>query len=145
MSGVFERDGVRFSYPENWRLEEDEAVEWPRSVSVESPAGAFWNLIVHPAGTDVEALAQTTLEALRGEYEQAEYQPVWDKIEGRPMKGFDVQFIFLDLVVEAQIRAFALDDFVVVVLTQGEDRDFQALAEVFKAMTVSLVRESVAK
>ncbi len=142
MAAVFDRFGIRFSYPENWRLEEEEAIEWPRSVSVESPIGAFWNLMVHPAGTDIEEVAQVTLDALRGEYEQAEFQPVWDKIEGRPVKGFDVQFFFLDLVIEAQVRAFALEAATVVVLCQGEDRDFQQLEAVFQAMTLSLARES---
>jgi hypothetical protein len=142
MAGVYDRLGVRFSYPENWRLEEEEAVEWPRSISVESPVGAFWNLLVHPAGTDIEEVAQATLDVLRGEYEQAEFQPVWDIIEGRKVKGFDVHFFFLDLVIDAQVRAFELDGATVVILSQGEDRDFEQLENVFKAMTYSLVRES---
>ena len=108
MPASYDRLGVHFAYPENWRLEEEEAISWPRAVSVESPSGAFWSVMIHEEGTDPERIAEQTLEVLRGEYEEVEYEPIWEELGERPVKGYDLEFFYLDLLIRIQLRAFWL-------------------------------------
>lgn len=140
MAAVYDRLGVRFVYPENWKLQEDEAIEWPRSVSVESPLGAFWTAMIHAAGTDLKEALAETLEALKSEYDQVEFERADEEFAERRAEGFDLQFFYLDLLITARVRGLHVGDQVIVVISQGEDRDFEALKEVFRAMTESLVR-----
>lgn len=140
MAAVYDRLGVRFVYPENWRLEEDEAIEWPRCVTVESPLGAFWTVMVHPEGTDPDEATLETLAALKSEYDQIESEEADDEFDSRTVSGYDLQFFYLDLLIAARLRGLQVGEQTVVVLCQGEDRDFDTLKEVFNAMTESLVR-----
>lgn len=140
MAAVYDRLGVRFVYPENWKLSEDEAIDWPRSVSVESPLGAFWTVMIHPEETDLDEAVLETLEALKAEYEQVEIEEAEEEFADRPATGYDLQFFYLDLLITARVRGLQVGSQVIVVISQGEDRDFETLKEVFRAMTESLVR-----
>ncbi|MFT7642541.1 MAG: hypothetical protein ACI9G1_004299, partial [Pirellulaceae bacterium] len=37
MPEVFDQNGLRVIYPENWEVDENSTDEWPRSVSLQSP------------------------------------------------------------------------------------------------------------
>ena len=42
---MYEKMGIRFLYPENWMLDEEEASSRLVSVTVYSPHGAFWSIV----------------------------------------------------------------------------------------------------
>ena len=52
MPAEFNKLGIRFLYPENWTLDEQEALEGNRSVTVYSPGGAFWSIAMHEPNVD---------------------------------------------------------------------------------------------
>ena len=67
MAAEFDYDGIRFRYPENWRLErEDNEDGW--TVSVQSPETAFLMLCFREDQPDPAAVADVALAALREEY-----------------------------------------------------------------------------
>jgi hypothetical protein len=66
MAAVFELDGIRFQYPENWTLERS-AIEGGWIVSIESHDTAFFTLSYHTDQRDIAALADSALAALREE------------------------------------------------------------------------------
>ena len=58
MPHEFDKLGIRFAFPDNWSLEEQQ-VDDASSVTVSSPGGAFWWLAVHPPSTDAKSGSQT--------------------------------------------------------------------------------------
>lgn len=142
MPTVYDKMGIRFLYPDNWSLDESDALDGQTSVSVYSPSGAFWSASVYPDGQAAAELAAAALRALQLEYSDTEAEPICEEVDGRELTGFDLNFIYLDLTSTALIRAFDVPAGRCVVLCQAEDRDFAELEEVFRAMTLSLIRFS---
>jgi len=139
MPAVYEKMGIRFLYPDNWTLDEQEAIEGNRSVSVYSPGGAFWSITLHARSADPGELAATALATLKAEYEHTEAEPVSEQISGRSISGYDLSFFYLDLTNTALIRGFRAADASCLVLCQAEDREFERVAPVFRAITTSLL------
>ena len=138
MPAVYDNSEVRFLYPENWTLTEEETEEWPRSLSVQSPASGFWLLHVYPSRQDPKPLAKDAVAALREAYEDVECEDVAEKIGPVESVGYNLDFIYLDFVVHAEVRSFAVRERTYVVLCQAEVREFDALANVFRAITLSM-------
>jgi hypothetical protein len=139
MPAVYEKMGIRFLYPDNWTLDEEEALRGNTSVTVHSPGGAFWSLVLHSASADPAELAATALRALKAEYQDSEAEPISEQINGRSISGYDLNFFYLDFTSTALIRAFRTAGASCLVLCQAEDREFEELAPVFRAMTTSLL------
>ena len=139
MSAVYKNLGVEFAYPENWKITDEQASEWPRGVSLETPNGGFWWLQIHPA-TNPRDLAAEVLNTMRLEYAELEAEPVTEMIGDADVVGFDMHFYCLDLLVTAQARSLQLGKVTLLILSQAEDREFERLAPVFQAMLVSLLR-----
>lgn len=141
MSGTYDNLGVKFLYPETWTVTDEQSSGWPRSVSLQTPEGAFWALQVFNEGSP-QALANQALETMREEYPQLEADPIIEQVEALDVVGFDMRFYYLDFVVVAQARALAWGPGTLVLMCQAEDRDFDRLEPVFRAMLVSLLRQS---
>ena len=133
--------GIHFLYPENWTLDEADALKGETSVSVYSPDGAFWSIMLHPQSADPKELARAALTAMKQEYEDLEAEPVSDTVSGQAMSGFDMNFYCLDLTNTACIRGFRTDDFTYLLLCQAEDREFKQVEPVFRAITTSLLED----
>ena len=141
MPAVYDKLGIRFLYPDNWTLDEQEAFAGNRCVSVYSPAGAFWSIALHAANTDPGELASTALATLKAEYEHSEAEEVSEQIGGQRLSGYDLSFFYLDLTNTALIRGFRTAAAGCLVLCQAEDREFEQIALVFRAITTSLFSE----
>ncbi|GIW90816.1 MAG: hypothetical protein KatS3mg109_1278 [Pirellulaceae bacterium] len=140
MPAVYERHGVRFQYPENWNLIE-ESTRWPREITLESPSGALWALHVYFPPDSPSRLLQDALKAMQKEYEGIEYSSVTEQLhETATADGYDLYFFYLDFVVECRLRSFTYRDKTFLLITQAEEREYQQLEPVFRAMTTSLVR-----
>jgi hypothetical protein len=140
MPAVFDKLGIRFQYPDNWTLDETEALEGNETVTVYSPGGAFWSIVIHPRGQSPAVLAEAAVKALRQEYEGIESEPVEETIAGQRIEGFDLNFFYLDLTSTAQVRSFGTDEATYLLLCQAEDREFAEIGPVFRAMTRSLLK-----
>jgi hypothetical protein len=141
MTAVFDKLGVRFKYPENWTLETDDTAPGRQAISVYSPGGAFWTVILHPPEEDPHELARTALAAMQNEYDDLDSDPVQEEISGVELVGFDLNFYCLDLTNTAKIRAGTNDEAVFLVICQAEDREFEEAAGAFQAMTASLLAD----
>jgi hypothetical protein len=140
MAAVFDFDGVRFQYPENWTLERGE-IEGGWSVSVESRDTAFFTLSYHSDERDIAALADSALAALRDEYPALEADSALETIAGVPAVGHDVRFISLDLTNTAWIRSLACEDGCVLILCEINDLEWAKNGPVLKAICASLTVE----
>jgi hypothetical protein len=139
MPAVYDKMDIRFLYPDNWTLDEEEAVQGNRSVSVLSPGGAFWSIVLHPARVDPKELAVTALAALKAEYSEWEAEPASEVIGEHTISGYDMNFFYLDLTSTAVIRTFRTATATCLVLCQAEDGEYEKLAPVFRAITTSLL------
>ena len=138
MTAIYERSGVSFQYPENWQLDENRSEE-ATDVLVRSPGGAIWSLSMFPRACDPAEVAGESLRAMQAEYPELESELVEDTLTDVGLIGFDIDFICLDFIVTVSLRAFRLGDHTLCVTAQAESRDFDSLAEVFRAMTFSLI------
>ncbi len=140
MPAIFDNSEARFLYPENWSLTEDEKEGWPRAVSLQSPGGGLWTLHIYPTRQNPHLLARDTLQALRETYEDVEAEEVYEKLGACDATGFNMDFIYLDFIVRAEVRSFSKGARTYVVLCQAESRDFDQLSDVFRAITYSLLQ-----
>lgn len=140
MTAVYDQVGVRFLYPENWELADEPESDLPRVTSVTSPSGGFWALHVYEVSADPSELADEVLRSMQQEYDSLESEPVTEQIGPVEAVGYDMEFYVLDFVASAKVRAFRHQDRTYLVLAQAETRDFDKLADVFRAITLSLVR-----
>jgi hypothetical protein len=100
---IYEHHGIRFLYPENWSLMDEEFDDWPRSVTVQSPQTAFWSLHVYPAKQELRPLVKEVVESIQASFphQELEVLPVTDEVADTRTKGVDVTFFYLDLLVRS--------------------------------------------
>lgn len=151
MPAVFDRFGIRFQYPENWTVETDDATPGRQTISVYSPGGAFWTVALRNAKEQPLELARAALQVLQGEYDELDSEAVQETVSGVDLVGFDVNFYCLDLTNTAWIRAGLSPvtgsgpgdktslAMAYLIVCQGEDREFDQISPVFRAMTTSLL------
>jgi hypothetical protein len=134
---LFEEKGVRFRYPDNWRLEREEGENgW--TVSVQSPLTSFFLVSVNEDMPPAEEVAATALEALRSEYEDVEAEERTDTVARQPAVGHDVQFFSLDLTNTCWTRSFYTAAGTVLVMWQANDLELEEYGPVLRAMAASL-------
>ncbi|MEE8452582.1 MAG: hypothetical protein V3R99_11730 [Thermoguttaceae bacterium] len=139
MPAKYEKLGISFQYPDNWTLDEGDAVAGRDSVTVYSPGGAFWSLAIHPRSADPRRLAEAAVDTMKQEYEQLEAEDVCESLAGHELIGYDLNFYYLDLTNTAHIRCLRSERQTLTVFCQAEDREFDRIKSVFQAMTVSLL------
>jgi hypothetical protein len=137
MPGRFAQHGIRFQYPENWRLEQEETDNgW--TVTVQSPGTAFFLLSCDEDMPSTEQVLETTLEALRSDYPDLEVTNELETLAGQPAAGHDIQFTSLDLTNTCWTRSFYTDNGTVLVMCQVADLDLDVAEPVLRAMCASL-------
>ncbi|MBN1395620.1 MAG: hypothetical protein JW959_11400 [Pirellulales bacterium] len=141
MPARFDRLGIAFQYPDNWTLDDTDAMLGRRSVTVYGPNGALWSVAIHSGSVAPERLAAAALEALTQEYKSVETEAARETIAGHELTGYDVAFYCLDLTSTAQIRCLRIDQSTYTIYCQAEDRELERVKTVFLAMTTSLLTE----
>ena len=137
MAAQFDRDGVRFLYPENWTLEgEDTDTGW--TVSVQSPDTAFLVIALDQNMPDTETMARTALNALEEEYKDLESEEALESIAGQPAIGHDVRFFSFDLTNSCAIRSFYSSRGTILLMWQANDLELAHNEPVLRAITASM-------
>jgi len=139
MSAVYDKMGIRFEYPTNWALDERDAVEGNDAVSVHSPSGAFWSVVVHSPSQPLGELLDAAVSAMREEYDELDAEPMVVNLDDRVLEGFELNFFCLELTNTAVILAARLPQATLLIFYQADDREFAEAAPVFQAITRSLV------
>jgi hypothetical protein len=137
MSVPFEQDGIRFRYPENWRLEREESDSgW--TALVQSPDTAFVLVSMDEEMPEPEAMARTALEALREDYPDLEADDCVESVAGQPAVGHDIRFFSLDLTNTCWTRSFYSAGGTVLLMCQINDLELEKNEPVLKAICASL-------
>jgi hypothetical protein len=140
MPAFFDQPGLRFAYPDNWRIEPAEETGPITSVTVLAPGTAYWTVSRYPVQAGPNNLVEEAVAALREEYRELEIEEIHGPYARREMAGCDMAFHFLDLTSTASVRWFREPGGLYLLVWQAEDREYDALAPVFEAMAVSLLQ-----
>ncbi len=137
MAAQFDDAGIKFLYPENWRLEREDSEEgW--TVSVQSPQTAFLLLAVNAALPSVEDMLAATLDAMKAEYKDIEVEECVESVAGLPAVGHNIRFTSLDLTNTCWTRCFYSDAGTVLVLCQCNDLEDEIHESVLRAICASM-------
>jgi hypothetical protein len=139
MPARFDSLGISFQYPDNWTLDDSDALLGRKSVTVYSPGGAFWSVAIHSATADAARLVGTIVETMRQEYQGLEAEEAEESLAGHRLVGYDLAFYCLDLTNTAQVRGIQTSHSAYTIYCQAEDREYERVKRVFQAMTVSLL------
>jgi hypothetical protein len=137
MVAEFAEGGIRFKYPENWRLQRQaDASGW--TASLQSPRTAYFLLSLNKARPSATELAETALEAMRDDYPDLEASAEVDVIAGRRAVGHDINFFCLDLTNTCWTRSFSTPQGTVLVMWSITDLELDALGPVLHAICASV-------
>jgi hypothetical protein len=139
MPAVYESFGVRFLYPENWTVTDEQTEDWPRTVTLQSEQTSFWTLTAYPPGHERRKAVEELIGTIRADFGDLEVLPVNETIGGVATKGVDIAFFYLDLLVEAKIRCVKTPSALLLWHCQAESREFDTMEPVFLAIATSLL------
>ena len=137
MSKEFHQNGIRFQYPENWQLEQEE-IEGGWAVAVQSPDTAFWMLSVRQDEPEPGELVRQSLNDLRESYPELEADAAHSTLAHHKAEGYDVRFFSFDLTNTCWIRSFRSDLGTILVMYQVTDLETEKQAPVLRAICASL-------
>jgi hypothetical protein len=139
MPAQFNSLGISFQYPDNWTLDDSDALLGRKSVTVYSPGGAFWSVAIESCTADPATLAETIVETMKQEYQGLEAEPIAETIAGHDLVGFDMAFYCLDLTNTAKVRSLRFGNSSYTIYCQAEDREYVKLDRVFQAIAITLL------
>ncbi len=146
MVATYQRDGVRFCYPDNWQTTDELWGQTPPTVSVQSPETGFWSVTVYPETTGPRRVAAEALRAMREEYADLEFELLEPPaLLGDDSFGYDLRFFYLDLIIRVRILGFRADGHTFLTQWQAEDQEFERSEAVFRAISTSLARANEPK
>src|SRR5688572_33410891 len=87
MPAVYENLGVRFLYPENWSITEEDDDGWPRSVTLQSQETGFWSLHVYPPNQELKPIVKELIAAIQAEFTDIEVLPAKETFGETPTTG----------------------------------------------------------
>lgn len=143
MPAVYEKLGVRFLYPENWTVVEEDTEGWPQSLTLQSEQTSFWTLNVYPPAIDLKPIVKDIVDSIKEAYPDLEVLPSQEVIGDALTKGVDICFFYLDLLVEARVRTLRTPSQTLVWHFQAESREFATNELVFKAIAHSMLQTMV--
>ena len=141
MTAVYDKLGLNFMYPENWRLIDDSDSDMPHVITLESPDGSCtWAVHVYPPTADRDEILKSTLASLQETYEDLEVAPSVADFGGVEGAGVEAMFYCLDFLIRAELQIVESSDNLFLFWSQAEDRAYDEQDLVFKAISVSLLR-----
>jgi hypothetical protein len=137
MIAEFDDGGLRFRYPESWRLEREEN-ESGWTISLQSPDTAFLTVTLNQDLESPERMAETALAALREDYPDLEADECVESIAGQPAVGHDIRFFSLDLTNTCWTRSFYSSQGTFLVMCQANDLELPTNEPVLRAICASM-------
>lgn len=137
MSSSYAAHGIRFRYSEEWELSEQEE-DGRISITVSSPHTSFWTVSLFSDRPEPDDLIEAALQAFRDEYEELDVYPSKVRLCRRPTVACDIDFVCLELLNVARLRAFKAAGFTVLVLYQGNDAEMESQGPILEQITRSL-------
>ncbi len=140
MTAKYDKLGLEFLYPENWKLMDDVSGS-PQVITLETPDGSTtWSVHLYPPETDLDSVLKEAIDSLQQTYEDIEFSPCESAVDEDSESGVEALFYCLDFLVRAELKIVKTEDRCLMFWTQAEDRDYDKQNLVFKAITISLLQ-----
>ncbi len=127
-------------YPDNWRLMEDNFEDGIAGFTIESPEAAFFSLVRYPWTCAPREVLENAIPAMQSEYDQFEVNPMEAHLGIADSRAVEANFYCLDFLVTSKLVAFTIRPFTYLVQMQAEDRSFEKLDLVFRAMLSTILK-----
>ena len=140
MPAQYDRNGLKFLYPDNWVLSDQTDDELPRVISLETPDGAIWSAHLYPSDTDPDFLIKDTVTALEETYPDLEVSTSKHSFPTHTGTAIDTIFFCLDFLVRIKLMTIQTSQYQVMAWYQAEDREFDKQEPIFHAVTTSMMQ-----
>ena len=137
MTETFAAHGVRFQYPPEWEVSEQQNGD-ELSITVSSPQTSFWTLTLFHDCPDPETIMEAVLAAFREEYAELDIYESHVRVCDLPTVAFDIEFVCLELLNSAWARVFSMDECTALILYQAYDEELAETGELLELITRSL-------
>jgi hypothetical protein len=141
MQQQFQGLGIRFRYPDDWKLSE-ELGEDEVMITLSSPETAIWSATVMRHRPDPEQVLQAAIEVFRDEYDDLDIEETQARLANREVPAADIDFVCFEMTNSAHLRAFRTGQFTVLVLYQSSDADLDDHDDTLEAISDSLLCEA---
>lgn len=142
--GIYRGMNLQFRYPENWTISEETEEGQTISVTAESPDSAFFAINRYRDSRGPQQVLDEAVQAMKSDYDEVEMEDASMEINKQIYPAQLIRFYYLDLLVTCHFIAIQNGKETLLIHSQAEDRDFDRLQMVFKAMSQTLI-ESLAK
>jgi hypothetical protein len=142
MDTTYQAHGVRFRYPREWEVNEQKEGD-QISITVSSPQTAFWTVTLFPGCPEPADIVAAALDAFHEEYDELDDYPSQVRVCKRRTVSRDIDFVCLELLNSAGIRAFRAARFTVLVLFQLTESERRETAPILDRITKSLACPAV--
>ncbi|MDA7884855.1 hypothetical protein N9B31_09450 [Mariniblastus sp.] len=140
MTAKYDKLGLEFLYPENWKLIDDVSGS-PQVITLETPDGSTtWSVHLYPRETDVDLILKEAIDSLQQTYEDIEISPCENSFGDTANRGVEALFYCLDFLIRAELQIVNTEERCLMFWTQAEDRDYDKQKLVFKAIAISLLQ-----
>jgi hypothetical protein len=138
MSTVYTAPGLRFRYPEEWRISEERG-DGQLTVTARPPgeSTAFWSATMLAGRPDPQEAIDAVVETFEEEYDEVDSYQVNRRLSRRPARGRDIEFVCLELTNSAFVRAVQTERFTALVLYQATDQELDSIRDDLEGMTES--------
>jgi len=137
MHQTYHAHGVQFRFPSSWELSEQSRGN-EAAITVESPETSFWSLWLFFDCPTPQRVLETAVSALEQDYDEIDVYPVEARMCRRESLARDVEFVCLELINSAFLRAFQTDDFTALVFYQGTDHELERTRPILEGICKSL-------
>ena len=134
---TYSNHGIRFLYPSRWTISEEADGE-TQSVTVSSEETSFWTIWLVPERPEPEELIASAVRAFEEEYDNLDQYRAEGELCDCPALHCDLEFVSLELINSAFLRAFRTGRYSVLILAQGTDHELEYAREELDAITDSL-------
>lgn len=144
MTAKYDKLGLEFLYPENWKLIDDVS-ESPQVITLETPDGSTtWSVHLYPRETDMDLVLKEAIDSLQQTYEDIEFSPCensfGDAFGDTRDSGVEALFYCLDFLIRVELQIVNTAERCLMFWNQAEDREYDKQKLVFKAIAISLLQ-----
>lgn len=137
MDRLYRKAGIQFRYPQDWQLSEEGGTS-EFSVTVNGEGTSFWSITLLRDRPSPEHVLDAAVDAFRDDYPEVDVYPTMTEIAHRPAFARDIEFVCLEMLNSAFLRAFQSAQYTVFVFYQTTDTELDEVAPIFEAISDSV-------
>ncbi|MCA9079985.1 MAG: hypothetical protein KDA58_05470 [Planctomycetaceae bacterium] len=134
----YRNHGLAFEYPEDWDLAEEGDEDCTTITVAEAEGPTFWSLHLMWRRPPVEEVLEMVEATFQEEYDDVDIEATTLTVARREAAARQLDFVCLELVNTAFVRAFRTGRFTAMILCQATDQELATAQQVFREITDSL-------